>query len=138
MYSKSKKSIRKGTNKTARQKQFHARVASLGCMITGDKHHVTLHHIKGAKAELKTIDNGSVHIGEDCVIPLHPIVHLYQYAAIAKNNDLLNLEAHKQEFIDNHGTELDLFGKMRDQYNERWPDCEFIDNKKIDLIIENG
>ena len=138
MHSKSKKSTRKGTNKSQRHKAFHERVVSLGCLVTGDTHQVTIHHIYGAKTELKTLNNGSEHVGEYAVIPLHPIVHMYQYGDIAQKNGLHNLEAHKKMFVDEYGTELDLLEKMREQYNERYPGCEYIDNDKIDLILKTG
>jgi hypothetical protein len=138
MYSKSKKSTAKGLNRTVRHKKYHDRVCSIGCMITGDKHHVTLHHIYGAKTELKNSVGESIHIGEDAVIPLHPLVHLYQYADIAIRNGEYNLEGHKKEFIDKNGTELDLFVKMIDRYQQKYPDCEYIDMKKIQLIVDRG
>lgn len=138
MYSRSKKSTRKGTNKTSRHKMFHDRVMKLGCMIVDDQCLVTLHHIYGAKSEVKTLENGSVHVGEYAVIPLHPMVHLYQCRDEATKHSLFNLHGHKKQFVEAYGTELELLDKMRQQYNERWPDCEYIDNAIIDLILETG
>lgn len=138
MQSRSKKSSRKQTNKSSRQTAYHDRVVQLGCIVTGDKHHVTLHHILGAKTELKNAVGASIHVGEDAVIPLHPLVHLYQYGDIAKKHGEYNLEAHKQAFIDKNGTELDLMVKMIDRYQNQFPDCEYINMQNIQLIVDRG
>lgn len=117
---------------------FHDRVAQLGCIVTGDEYFVTLHHIYGAKTEVKTLENGSVHVGEYAIIPLHQSVHLYSRKGEAEEKGLFNLHANKKKFAKAYGTELELLDKMRNQYNERWPDCEYIDNAIIDLILETG
>ena len=138
MHSVSKKSKRRGTNKNARHKEFHKRVRSLGCIVTGDEYRVTLHHILGAKKELKTLENGSVHVGEDAIIPLHPLLHMEQYGDEAKKRGEFNLEAHKEDFIKKNGTELELLEKMMDMYLNRYPDCPYINVENIELVLKRG
>ena len=138
MWSRSKKSKARGLDKTERHKRFHERVIGLGCIVTGDHYNVTLHHIHGAKTQLKNAVGASVHVGEYAVLPLVDYVHLYQLAGIAEMSGEYNLDAHKKQFIEKNGTELELFRKMYDRYQIKFPTCEYIDHVKMKLIIDRG
>lgn len=134
MFSVSKQSIRNGTNKTAAHKEYHRHVAKLGCIISGDQN-VQIHHIWGAKTQIKTIEFGSYHVGEYAVLPLHPLHHHGQLYHEARAIGCGNVHGNKSEFEKMYGTELQLFDTMMKLYAERWGD-EYLDDIAIKIILD--
>lgn len=135
MFSVSKQSTKNGTNKTAAHKEYHRRVAELGCIISSDQN-VQIHHIWGAKAQVKSTTWGSYHVGEFAVLPLHPLHHHGQLYHQARAIGWGNVHGNKSEFEKMHGTELELFTKMVQMYAERWGDDEYLDDIAIKLILD--
>ena len=63
--------------RTAEIKRHWDRVAALGCMVTGDKHNVTIHHCHGGSMKLRQVHRSAGRKTSDwLVIGLHHDLHL--------------------------------------------------------------
>lgn len=130
MISKSKN----GKNKTAKNERFHSKIIALGCPVTREEceQQLQLHHCVGAKVVI----NGR-HIGETFVIPLHHIVHLATFHKDAEEKGYKNRHYNQSEFKAAHGTDLELFMIVMQQYAERYGnDDEDIDMESVKLILD--
>ena len=76
-------------------------VAAHGCVITGDKYNIQLHHILG-----RTAKRDKQPIGLWYVLPLH-----WSYHDVASNHPL-NVTHHKKAFVDQFGSQKELFLEM--------------------------
>ena len=89
-------------NPNSRQKDWHNWLRDHGCFICYS--YPSIHHIKGSKMKLK----GFVKPGEDYVIPL-----CYEH-----HQGSSGIHTSKKLFVDNFGTEKEMFRTLVDQHEE--------------------
>ncbi len=85
----------------AREKAWLERITQHGCVITGTSWGIERHHPLGREAR-----QNKFHIGRRYVYPLIKRLHYVH------DPDPLNITNHKNAFIDQYGTQSDLFYKM--------------------------
>lgn len=93
----------KGNAPSASQKQWREEVRALGCIITGEKDSVEIHHVLGTTAKHKKID-----IGHWFILPLSEWYH--------RKNPALNVTDHKKLFEETFGNQVSLFDRLLEIY----------------------
>lgn len=93
----------KGNNPTEKQAAWREEVRALGCILTGDKSSVEIHHVLGATAKHNKTD-----IGHWFILPLSGWYH--------RNSPNLNVTDHKKTFEETFGSQVSLFNRLLELY----------------------
>ncbi len=93
----------KGNAPTTAQKEWREEVRELGCIISGEKGGIEIHHVLGATAK-----HNKVPIGHEFILPLTPWYH--------RLNPVLNVTDNKHLFELNFDTQVGLFDKLMELY----------------------
>ena len=84
--------------KTKEHSEFHTEMMSLGCVITGDKWNLQLHHCVG-----RSYVQNKVPIGHWFVLPLHWRLH------DTHSGSIVNVTHFRKNFSEMYGLQRDLF-----------------------------
>lgn len=97
--------------KLQEHKEFQSETMSLGCIITGDKHNIQLHHVVG-----RSYVQNKVHVGHYFVNPLHFSLH------DISSNSMLNVTYYRKNFTQRYGLQKDLYLNRVVQYELSVPE----------------
>ncbi len=93
----------KGNAPTTAQKLWREEVRALGCIISGEKGGVEIHHVLGATAK-----HNKVPIGHELILPLSAWYH--------RECPNQNVTDHKHLFEESFGTQVSQFNRLMELY----------------------
>jgi len=93
----------KGNNPNSKELRWREDVRALGCILTGEKLAVEIHHVVGASAK-----HDKTSIGHWFILPLSKWYH--------RDDSLLNVTDNKKTFEETFGSQVSLFNRLLELY----------------------